>query len=169
MKIVSIRSDHSREFQNASFKEFCDEHGISQKISAPRTPQQNGVVKRKNRSLVKLVRTVINNSNLPKDFLEDSVSTTCYVSNHVIIKLILKKTSYELFKGIKSNISHFHVFNKRTLVKEEYMHVYFDESNPSKEDKLICDDDDVIIEVLIKDNVKDDHVERSEHKYEIIE
>ncbi|XP_050902203.1 uncharacterized protein LOC127112050 [Lathyrus oleraceus] len=54
LTIASIRSDHGGEFQNASFKEFCEEHGIFHNFSAPRTPQQNGAVERKNRSLVEL-------------------------------------------------------------------------------------------------------------------
>ena len=46
-----IRSDHGREFENASFETFCNGLGISHEFSAPRTPQQNGVVERKNRVL----------------------------------------------------------------------------------------------------------------------
>ena len=50
LKIKAIRSDHGGEFQNELFENFCEEHGISHNFSAPRTPQQNGVVERKNRS-----------------------------------------------------------------------------------------------------------------------
>ena len=49
--IVSIRSDHGSEFQNQKFEEFCNENEISHNFSAPRTPQQNGMVERKNRTL----------------------------------------------------------------------------------------------------------------------
>jgi len=51
LKIKIIRTDYGREFQNESFENFCDENGILHNFSAPRTPQQNGVVERKNRSL----------------------------------------------------------------------------------------------------------------------
>lgn len=68
IKIASIRSDHGEEFQNAPFEELCEEHGILHNFSAPRTPQQNGVVERKNRSLVELARTMISDANLPKYF-----------------------------------------------------------------------------------------------------
>ena len=51
LKIASIRSDHGGEFENKDFELFCDEHGIEHNFSAPRTPQQNGVVERKNRSM----------------------------------------------------------------------------------------------------------------------
>ena len=110
LKIVSIRSDHGGEFQNAQFEEFCEEHGISHNFSAPRTPQQNGVVERKNRFLVELARTMLSDANLPKYFWADAVSTACYVGNRVIIRPILKNTPDELFKGKKPNIAHFHIF-----------------------------------------------------------
>ena len=49
--ITCIRSDHGREFENIDFEDYCNEHGINHYFSAPRTPQQNGVVERKNRTL----------------------------------------------------------------------------------------------------------------------
>ncbi|XP_058733367.1 uncharacterized protein LOC131604975 [Vicia villosa] len=107
LTIASIRSDHGGEFQNASFEEFCEEHGISHNFSAPRTPQQNGVVERKNRSLVELARAKLSDSKLPKYFWADAISTACFVSNRVNIRHILKKTPYELFKGRKPNIANF--------------------------------------------------------------
>ncbi|KAK2369267.1 putative mitochondrial protein [Trifolium repens] len=116
LKIVSIRSDHGGEFQNALFEEFCEENGIFHNFSAPSTPQQNGVVERKNRSLIELARTMLSDSNLPKYFWADAVSTACYVSNRVIIRPILKKTPYELLKGRKPNISHFHIFGCKCFV-----------------------------------------------------
>jgi hypothetical protein len=149
------------------------------------------MVERKNKSLVELARTMLSDSNLPKYFWADVVSTACYVSNRIIIRPILKNNPYELFKGRKPNISYFHIFgckcfvlnndkdnlgkfdeksdegiflgysltskayriyNKRTLKIEESMHVTFDESNPSKEDIILCDDDDDdIVEVPQKD------------------
>ena len=55
-QLVTIRSDHGREFENSSFINYCNEHGISHNFSAPRTPQQNGVVERKNRTLEEMAR-----------------------------------------------------------------------------------------------------------------
>ena len=104
--ISSIKSDHGGEFQNERFDKFCNKSGIKQNFSSPRTPQQNGVVERKNRSLEELARTMLNETGLPKYSWADIVSTTCYVLNRVLIRPILKKTLYELFKGTKPNISH---------------------------------------------------------------
>ena len=108
--IGSIRSDHGGEFQNKKFNKFCENMGILHNFSAPRTPQQNGVVDRKNRSLEESARTILSESSLPKYFWADAVNTSCYVMKRVLIRPILKKTPYELFNGRKPNISHLKVF-----------------------------------------------------------
>ena len=66
--ISCIRSDHGREFENVEFESFCDEEGIEHTFSAPRTPQQNGVVERKNRTLQEMARTILHENNLPNYF-----------------------------------------------------------------------------------------------------
>ena len=68
LNIVSIRSDHGGEFQNDYFENFYEENGIHHNFSASRTPQQNGVVERKNRSLEEGARTLLNETRLPKYF-----------------------------------------------------------------------------------------------------
>jgi len=83
--------------------------GIMHNFSAPRTPQQNGVVERKNRSLEELARTMLSESSLSKYFWADVVGT-CYVMNKVLIRPILKNIPYELFNGRKPNINHLRVF-----------------------------------------------------------
>src|SRR4051812_45106247 len=115
-KIVTIRSDHGGEFENYHFEKYCDKHGIDHNFSAPRTPQQNGVVERKNRVLEELARTMLNEGSLPKYFWDDAISTACYVLNRILIRPILNKTPYELLKGRKPNISHLHVFGCKCFV-----------------------------------------------------
>ena len=114
--IVSIKSDHGREFQNEKFNRFCSKLEIKHNFSAPRTPQQNGVVERKNRSLEELARTMLNEIGLPKYLWADAVSTTCYVLNRVLIRPIPKKTLYELFRGRKPNLSHLKVFDCKYVI-----------------------------------------------------
>ena len=77
--ITCIRSDHEREFENIDFEEYCNEHGINHNFSAPRTPQQNRVVERKNRTLQEIARTMLNENNLPKYFWAEVINTSCYV------------------------------------------------------------------------------------------
>ena len=108
--ITSIRSDHGGEFENHAFENFCNENDISHNFSSLRTPQQNGVVERKNRSLQEIARTMFLESGLSKSFWAKIVNITCYIQNRVFLRLIIKKTTYELWKGRKPNISYFHVF-----------------------------------------------------------
>ena len=114
--IGSIRSDHEGEFQNEKFSKFYEKMEILHNFLAPRTPQQNGVVERNNRSLEELARTMLSESSLPKYFWVDAISTSCYVKNKVLIRPILKKTPYELFNGRKPNINHLRVFDCNCFV-----------------------------------------------------
>ena len=66
--ICDIRSDHGTEFENSKLDKFRMENGTSHNFSAPRTPQQNGVVERKNRTLVNMARTMSIESNIPQSF-----------------------------------------------------------------------------------------------------
>jgi transposase InsO family protein len=63
-----IRSDNGTEFRNVSFDEFCLEHSIDQQFSAPRVPQQNGVMEQKNRTLVEMARTMLDEHSTPRRF-----------------------------------------------------------------------------------------------------
>jgi transposase InsO family protein len=70
-----IRIDNGTEFKNASFDEFCLEHGIDQQFFAQRVPQRNGVVERKNRTLVEMARMMLDEHRTPKRFWVDAIST----------------------------------------------------------------------------------------------
>ena len=116
LRIKTIRSDHGREFENHDFKNMCDELGIMHQFSAPRTPQQNGVAERKNRTLLDMSRTMLVEHNLPGYFWAEAVSTACYVANRALIRNILKKTPYELIKKRTPNISYFRIFGCRCYI-----------------------------------------------------
>ncbi|GJS35677.1 retrovirus-related pol polyprotein from transposon TNT 1-94 [Tanacetum coccineum] len=95
--IVSIRTDHGREFDNeVQFGEFCNANGITHNFSAPRTPQSNGVVERKNRTLQEMSRTMLNEQSLPQKFWCNAVDTSTYILNRILIRAILGKTPYTL-------------------------------------------------------------------------
>jgi transposase InsO family protein len=66
--LKAIYSDNVTEFRNASFNQFCIEHGVDQQFWAPRVPQQNGVVERKNRTLVEMARTILDEHRTPRRF-----------------------------------------------------------------------------------------------------
>ena len=75
--IFSIRSNHGTKFENKNFKNYCDEKEIFHNYSSPRNPQQNGVVERKNRTLMEMARTMLHEYSLPLYFWAKAVNTTC--------------------------------------------------------------------------------------------
>ncbi|GJR06880.1 retrovirus-related pol polyprotein from transposon TNT 1-94 [Tanacetum coccineum] len=115
--IVSIRTDHGREFDNeVQFGEFCNTNGITHNFSAPRTPQSNGVVERKNRTLQEMSRTMLNEQSLPQKFWCNTVDTSTYILNRILIRAILGKTPYELLRGRKPTLDYFRVFGSKCFI-----------------------------------------------------
>ncbi|GJR36160.1 ribonuclease H-like domain-containing protein [Tanacetum coccineum] len=94
--------------ENQYFIKFLEqdnmEKGIKREYSVARTPQQNGVAERKNRTLIEAARTMLADSKLPTTFWAEAVSTACYVQNRVLIVKPHNKTPYELFRGFKPAI-----------------------------------------------------------------
>ena len=115
-EISKVHSDHGKEFENSDFKSFCEDHGITHQFSAPRTPQQNRVVERKNRTLIEMARSMLCENGLPKYFWAESVNTACYITNRALIRPLLKKTPYELYKCKKPNVEYFRAFSCRCFV-----------------------------------------------------
>ncbi|GJZ05728.1 putative ribonuclease H-like domain-containing protein [Tanacetum coccineum] len=73
--------------------------GIKREFSVARTPQQNGVAERRNRTLIEAARTMLADSKLPTTFWAEAVNTDCYVQNRVLVVKPYNKTPYELFRG----------------------------------------------------------------------
>ena len=80
-----LRSDNGTEFRNSVNETYLSIEGISQNFSAPYTPQQNGIVERKNRTLVEAARTMLNASGLPTNFWVEAVSTAFFTQNRSLI------------------------------------------------------------------------------------
>ncbi|GKC62441.1 retrovirus-related pol polyprotein from transposon TNT 1-94, partial [Tanacetum coccineum] len=110
VRVKELRSDNETEFKNHKLEEFCDEKGISQNFSSPCTPEQNGVAKRTNKTLIQAARTMLNSVKLPKQFWGEAVNTACYIQNRSIIMKRHGKTSYDVFRGISPDISYFYMF-----------------------------------------------------------
>jgi transposase InsO family protein len=90
--LKSIRSDNGTELKNASFDEFCLEHGIDQQFFTLRVPQQNGVMEQKSRTLVEMARTKLDEHRTPRRFWVDAISTASYISNRIFLRSILYLT-----------------------------------------------------------------------------
>ncbi|GJR17188.1 putative ribonuclease H-like domain-containing protein [Tanacetum coccineum] len=163
------RCDNGTEFKNKEMNQFCERKGIKREFSVARTPQQNGVAERKNKTLIEAVRTMLADFKLPTTFWAEAVNTACYVQNRVLVTKPHNKTPYELFLGKKpalgfmkpfgcpviilNTIDHlgkfdgkadegffvgysinskaFRVFNGRTRIVEENMHVQFSKNTPN--------------------------------------
>nr|GFC19099.1 hypothetical protein [Tanacetum cinerariifolium] len=137
--VIIIRTNNDTEFKNQVLKEYFDSVGISHQMSSVRTPQQNGVVERRNRTLVEAARTMLIFSRAPLFLWAEAIATACFTQNRSIIHRRFNKTPYELINARKSDISFLHVFGalcypkndqfiiKRTKKIMETMNVSFDE------------------------------------------
>ncbi|GJS57766.1 retrovirus-related pol polyprotein from transposon TNT 1-94 [Tanacetum coccineum] len=115
--IIAIRKDHGREFDNeVKFGAYCDAQGITHNFSAPRTPQLNGVVERKNMTLQEMSRTMLNEQSIPQKFWCNVVDTSTYILNRILIRPILRKTPYEIFRGRKPSLEYFKVFGSKCFI-----------------------------------------------------
>ncbi|XP_024010234.1 uncharacterized protein LOC112085266 [Eutrema salsugineum] len=108
--IIQIRSDHGGEFRNDVFEKLCQSQGIRHQYSAPRTPQQNGVVERKNRTLQEMARAMLHGNKVSPRFWAEAINTACYIINRVYVKHGTKTTPYEIWNGKTPNRSYFHIF-----------------------------------------------------------
>ncbi|GKE57110.1 putative ribonuclease H-like domain-containing protein, partial [Tanacetum coccineum] len=104
-KVKVIRCDNGIEFKNRGMNEFCRLKGIKREFSVARTPQQNGVAKRKNRTLIEAARTMLADLLLPTVFWAEAVNTACYVLNRVLVTNPHNKTPYELIMDRPPSIS----------------------------------------------------------------
>nr|GEU65160.1 integrase, catalytic region, zinc finger, CCHC-type, peptidase aspartic, catalytic [Tanacetum cinerariifolium] len=93
--------------------------GISHQVSSVRTPQQNGVVEHKNRTLVEAARTMLIFSRAPLFLWAEAIAIACFTQNRSIIHRRFNKTSYELIKGRKPDISFLHVFGALCYPKND--------------------------------------------------
>nr|GEZ74954.1 putative ribonuclease H-like domain-containing protein [Tanacetum cinerariifolium] len=107
LKVKIIRCDNGIEFKNADLNQFRGLKGIKREFSVPRTPQQNGITERKNKTLIEAARTLLEDLLLPIPFWAEAVNTACYAQNRV---------------------KAFRVFNSRTRIVQETLHVNFMEN-----------------------------------------
>ncbi|GJX27945.1 retrovirus-related pol polyprotein from transposon TNT 1-94 [Tanacetum coccineum] len=108
--VISVRTDRGTEFLNKTLHAFFKEEGIEHQTSTPRTPEQNGVVERRNRTLVEAARTMLSASKLPLFFWAEAIATACYTQNRSIIISTHEKTAYHIINDRKPSIKHLHIF-----------------------------------------------------------
>ncbi|GJY73782.1 retrovirus-related pol polyprotein from transposon TNT 1-94 [Tanacetum coccineum] len=112
-----------KEFKNMDIIELCGSKGIKREYSNARTPQQNGVAERKNKTLIEATRTMLADSFLPNTFWAEAVSTACYVLNRVLVTKPQNKTPYELITGKIPIISYIRPFGCHVTILNTIDHL----------------------------------------------
>jgi hypothetical protein len=97
-------------------EEYLEDEGIKHEFSAPYTPQQNGVVERKNMTLIDMAMTMLEEYKTQEQFWSETVNTACHAINRLYLHCLLKKTVYELLTGNKPNVSYFLVFGSKCYI-----------------------------------------------------
>nr|GEY89548.1 copia-type polyprotein [Tanacetum cinerariifolium] len=118
LKIKSMGSDRGGEFLSKKFNKFCEDNRIQRFLTAPYSPQQNGVVERKNRTILNMVRSMLKTKKMPKEFWAEAVNCAVYLLNRCPSKSLDNKTPQEAWNGLKPTVSHLRVFGSI-----EYVHV----------------------------------------------
>ncbi|XP_051117853.1 uncharacterized protein LOC127242378 [Andrographis paniculata] len=124
VKINRLQTDHGKEFENKKFSGFYDKLGIKHEYSAPKTPQPNGVVERKNRTLQEMARSIMHAKGVAKFLWAEAINTACYVINHVYLRPHTEKTPYEIWSGKKPNVSYFHTFGCRCYIMKDQVQLH---------------------------------------------
>jgi hypothetical protein len=98
---------------------YLDEKGIKHEFLSPYTPQQNGVVEKKNRTLIEMVRTMFDEYKTFDQFWAETVNLACHATNRLYLHKLLKKTPYELLTSNKHNVSYFRVFKSQCYILQK--------------------------------------------------
>ncbi|GJR05820.1 retrovirus-related pol polyprotein from transposon TNT 1-94 [Tanacetum coccineum] len=110
LPVRRIGIDNGTEFVNQTLREYYEKVGISHETSIARSPQKNGVIERRNRTLIEFARTMLIYAKAPLFLWAEAVATACYTQNCSIIHLRHDKTPYDLLHDKRPDLSFFHVF-----------------------------------------------------------
>ncbi|GJT77166.1 putative ribonuclease H-like domain-containing protein [Tanacetum coccineum] len=131
-KVKVIRCDNGTEFKNKEMNQFCEMKGILRQFSIARTPQQNGVAERRNKTLIEAVRTMIADSKTPTlSFMRPFGCPVTILNTIDHLGKFDGKVDEGFFVGYSLNSKAFRVFNSRTRIVEENLHIRFSENTPN--------------------------------------
>ncbi|CAL2227229.1 unnamed protein product [Prunus armeniaca] len=115
-KVKCVRSDRGGEFTSSEFNKLCEECGIQRQLTTACTPQQNGVVERKNRTVVEMAKAMLHEKNMPYSLWAEAVHTAVYLLNRSPTKALENITPFEAYNGRKPGIGHLKVFGSLCYV-----------------------------------------------------
>ena len=117
-RLKAFRSDRGGEFNSGAFIDFCDEHGIKHNTTAPYSPQQNGVVERRNQTVVEMARCLLKSMQVPGKYWGEAVKAAVYILNRSPTKSLNGKTPFEAWFGKKPGVKHLRTFGCLAYVKK---------------------------------------------------
>jgi transposase InsO family protein len=117
-KLQVLRTNNGGEFTAAEFAAYCADEGITRHFSAPYTMQKNGVVERRNQTVVAMARALLKQRRMPVEFWGEVVVTAVYLQNRLPTKGLAGRTPYEAWHGRKPAVNHLRVFGYRAFVKQ---------------------------------------------------
>jgi transposase InsO family protein len=109
-KVKTIRSDNGGEYVSKEFRDYTENLGIVHQVTAPYTPQQNGVAERLNRTLMEAVRCMMHGAKVPERLWAEAVLTANYVRNRVPARGLQEKVPEEVYTGSKPTVEHLRIF-----------------------------------------------------------
>ena len=109
-KLKTLRTDNRGEYKSAEFSVYLKKEGVRHEFTVPKTPQQNGVAERMNRTLVEAVRSMLSDAKLPKKFWAEALSTAVYLRNCSPTIAVQGKTLFEGWTKEKPNVGHLKAF-----------------------------------------------------------
>jgi transposase InsO family protein len=122
-KLLALRTDRGGEFAATDFVKYCAELGVHRQLTAPYSPQQNGVVERQNQTVVGTARSMMKAKALPGVFCGEAVTTAVYLLNRSSSKSVQGKTPYELWTGSTPGVQHLRTFGCIAHVKTTTPHL----------------------------------------------
>ncbi|GKA80950.1 ribonuclease H-like domain-containing protein [Tanacetum coccineum] len=129
-KVKVIRCDNGTEFKNREMNQFCEMKGILRQFSVARTPQQNRVAERRNMTLIEAVRTMLADSKTPTlSFMRPFGCPVTILNTIDHLGKFDGKADEGFFVGYSLNSKAFRVFNSRTRIVKENLHIRFSKSN----------------------------------------
>src|SRR3954465_2572553 len=118
VSLKHIRSGNGTELKDTHIKDFLNAYGFTHEFSAAYTPQQNGVLERKNQTLIEMARTMLAEYKTPIRFWAEAINIACHIINKVYLHKFLKKTSHEIITGKKPNVSYLRVFGAPCYIRD---------------------------------------------------
>ena len=119
LKVKTLKSDRGGEFTSKEFSKHCLEYGIKRQLTTPYSPQQNGVVERKNQTVMYMVRAMLKAKDLPRELWGEVVSTAIYILNRSSTKALQGKSPHEVWTGKKPSVNHMRTFGSIVHVKKK--------------------------------------------------